>query len=420
MSDSSLSYRIRDTFTVRIDKKTFAMIFVTVLSYLVWLIAFPLFGPIMGNYLAGLRTLAIERGRVIQIFLLAMLVSAFGAGYLIDRLLKRIIFIWGSTLLASVLTYAFLGVSDFLVLLPVSLAMGVVAGVCPAAWGAFFADNSQPEDRGRIMGVSVAFSMPIAYLFLIARSSGVLASSSTEFIVIGTLYLITLLTFFLKPREKDEEIRSARRRGGASLKQTIFYSGPVFLFYIVAGVLFSIVFPTIQDNVSSGVFYLSWGIPFVVGAVVGGVLLDSMGRRFPTIVGLAITGVSLAVLSLIGIKDGFVSIIPLSVGFAIVTVFSFVIWADLAPVKSRGLYYGLGFGLIAGGLLVGLMGVGTSFGSVAVDKIKSYMLYSSVALFLCIPPLIQAEDALPKEVIEKRQMEEHLRRARRSMEKRDR
>jgi MFS family permease len=417
MSEGNFTDRLRDYFSVRIDRKIFLMIFVSTLGYLVWLIAFPLFGPIMGNYLSGLRTLAIERGRVIQIFLLAMLVSSFIAGYLVDKLLKRIVFIWGSALVASLLTYAFLGVNDFLILLPVSLAMGIVAGLSPVAWGAFFADNSQPEDRGKIMGASVALSMPIAYLFLVARSSGVLASSSTEIMVIGTLYLVTLLTFLLKPKEKDEEIRSARRRGGANLKQTIFYSGPVFLFYIVAGVLFSIVFPTIQDNVSSGVFYMSWGIPFIVGAVVGGVLLDSMGRRFPTIVGLAITGVSLAVLSLIGIKAGFLSIIPLSVGYGIVTVFSFVIWADLAPVKSRGLYYGLGFGLIAGGLLVGLMGVGTSFGSVAVDRIKSYMLYSSVALFLCIPPLIQAEDALPMEVIEKRQMEEHLKRARRSMEK---
>ena len=209
MSEGKFSDRLRDYFAVRIDRKIFLMVFVSVLGYLVWLIAFPLFGPIMGNYLSGMRTLAIERGRVIQIFLLAMLVSAFIAGYLVDKLLKRIVFIWGSALVASLLTYAFLGVNDFLILLPVSLAMGVVAGFSPVAWGAFFADNSQPEDRGKIMGASVALSMPIAYLFLIARSSGVLASSSTEIMVIGTLYLVTLLTFLLKPREKDETALTA-------------------------------------------------------------------------------------------------------------------------------------------------------------------------------------------------------------------
>ena len=233
----------------------------------------------------------------------------------------------------------------------------------------------------------------------------------------GSLSLVSLATVLLKPKEKTEEIRNARRRGGAGLKQVVFYSGPVFLFYIVVGVLLSIVFPTIQNNVSSTTFYLTWSVPFVFGSVVGGVLLDTMGRKFPMIVGLAITGVSLAALALIGIRNGFVIIIPLAVGYAIVTVSSFIIWADLAPTKSRGLHYGLGFGLMAGAMSLGLIGVGTTFGSVSVSQINSYMLYSSVAIFLCIPPLIQAEDALPQEVIEKRQMEEHLRRARRRMEK---
>ncbi len=417
MSDSSPLDRIRDTFTVRIDKKTFAMIFVTVLSYLIWLIIFPLFGPVMANYLGGMKVLAIEKGRVMQVFLLAMLVSSFATGYLIDKLVKRVIFIWASTLLASALTYILLFVDEFLVLFPVSLVLGLVAGVCPVAWGAFFADNSSPEDRGRIMGVSVALSMPIAYLFLVLSPSGVISASRTEFLVVGTLFLVSLATVLLKPQEKTEEIRKARRRGGASLKQTAFYSGPVFLFYIVVGVLLSIVFPTIQDNVSGWTFYLTWSVPFVFGSVIGGVLLDTMGRKFPMIVGLVITGVSLAILALIGIRNGFVSIIPLAVGYAMVTVSSFIIWADLAPTKSRGLYYGLGFGLMAGAMSLGLIGVGTTFGSVSVSQINSYMLYSSVAIFLCIPPLIQAEDALPKEVIEKRQMEEHLRRARRRMDK---
>jgi MFS family permease len=377
-----------------------------------------MFGPIMGGYLDNMRALAIERGRVIQVFLLGMLFSSFVTGYLIDRLLKRALFIWISTLLASILTFVFIWINDILFLFPVSLILGVVASMAPVAWGALLADYSSPEDRGRIMGISVAFSMPLAYIFLLLRSNGFFGESMNDVLVIGALLLLSLITIVLKPEDKSEEIQKARRRGGATLKQTLLYSGPVFLFYIVAGVLFSIVFPTIQDNVPSTVFYLSWGIPYVIGAVFGGIILDTRGRKFPTIIGLAITGVSLAILSLLGIKSGFISIITLSIGFAIVTVSTFVVWADLAPTKSRGLYYGLGFGLMAGGLLIGLMGVGTTFGSVSVREINTYMLYSSVALFLCIPPLIQAEDSLPKEIIERRQMEQHMRRARRVVEKR--
>jgi MFS family permease len=413
----SLTDRFRDFFTVRIDRKNFLMIFISILGYFVWLLAFPLFGPIMAHYFDGMRLLTIERGRVMQIFLLAMMVSSFVSGYIIDKLVRRVVFIWVSTLLASVLTYTFLVINDILLLFPASLILGLVSGVFPVALGAFFADNSSPEDRGRIMGVSIALSMPISYSFLVIQRSTINVTSDLEFLVIGSIFIITLLTILLKPQEKTDEIKKARRRGGAGTKQTIFYAVPVFLFFAVVGVLFSIVFPTIQDNVSSGIFYVTWGLPFVLGAIVGGVLLDSYGRKLPMIIGLAITGVSLAVLALMGLRNGFISILTLSFGFAIVTVSSLIIWADLAPINSRGLHYGLGFGLIAGAMALGLMGVGTIFGSVRVQDINRFMLYSSVALFLCIPPLIQAEDALPREIIERRQMEEHLKRARRQLDK---
>ena len=301
MSDYSFLDQIKDYFSVSIDRKSFLMIFISVVGYLVWFLAFPLFGPVMRSYLDGMRTLAIERGRVIQIFLLGMLIFSFVTGYVLDKVLRRTLFIWVSTLIASIITYAFLFVNDILLLFPVSLVLGIVASVSPVAWGALLADYSVPEDRGRIMGASVAFTMPIAYLFFLFKANGTSSSANTSIIVVGTFLLITLATILLRPEEKTEEIKKARRRGGATLKQTFFYAGPVFLFYIVAGVLFSVVFPTIQDNVSSIAFYLTWGIPFIVGAVFGGVILDSRGRKFPMIIGLAITGVSLAVLSLLGI-----------------------------------------------------------------------------------------------------------------------
>jgi MFS family permease len=180
----------------------------------------------------------------------------------------------------------------------------------------------------------------------------------------------------------------------------------------VVGVLLSIVFPTLQDNISKNTFYITWAIPTFFGAIVGGSLLDSRGRKFPMILGLAVTGVSLAVLGILGIRTGFVSIIALAGGYTIVVISSFIIWADLAPMKSRGFHYGLGFSLISIALLLGLVVSGTTFGSVSETQLKRFMFFSAVALFLCIPPLIVAEDALPKEIIEKRQMEEHLKKAR--------
>ena len=411
-SSNFIRDKVEAFFSIRLERKDFILIFVSIAGYLTWLLAFPLFGPIMANYLGGMRALAIEKGRVIQIFLALMSVSSLSSGYLIDKTGKRLIFLWGSTLVASLISLAFLMVNDILLVFPIAAILGVVAGFAPTAWGTIFADHTAPEDRGRVMGMAVAVSMPIVYSFLFLDSVNIGGISQLGLPIIGVLYLLTLLTVLLKPVDKEIDERAARRSRGAGQRQIILYAAPLFLFYIVVGVMLSIVFPTIQDNINKDTFYILWAIPTFLGALVGGSLLDSRGRKFPMILGLATTGVSLAVLGILGIKIGFVSIITLAGGFTIVVISSFIVWADLAPMKSRGIHYGLGFALIFLALLLGLVVSGTTFGSVSETLLKRFMFFSAVALFLCIPPLIVAEDALPKEIIEKRQMEEHLKKAR--------
>jgi MFS family permease len=414
-SNNFIRDKIEDFFAIRLDRKEFILLFVSIAGYLTWLLAFPLFGPIMANYLGAMRALAIEKGRVIQIFLAFMSVSSLSSGYMIDKTGKRLIFLWASTVVASILSLAFLFVNDILLVFPIAVVLGIVAGYAPTAWGTIFADHTAPEDRGRVMGMAVAVSMPIVYSFLFLDSINIGGLTQLGLPIIGVLYLLTLLTVLLKPVDKEIDERAARRSRGAGQRQIILYSAPLFLFYIVVGVMLSIVFPTLQANVDLKLFYIIWAIPTFLGALIAGSLLDSRGRKFPMILGLATTGVSLAILGILGINVGFVSMITLAGGFTIVVVSSFIIWADLAPMKSRGFHYGIGFALISLAMLLGLLVSGTTFGSVSETLLKRFMFFSAVALFLCIPPLIVAEDALPKEIIEKRQMEEHLKKARERM-----
>ena len=89
-------------------------------------------------------------------------------------------------------------------------------------------------------------------------------------------------------------------------------------------------------------------------------------------------------------------------------VSSYIIWADIAPENSGATFYGLGFALINTAQLVGLILAGTHFGGVSIGQINIYMIFASVALFICIPPLILAEEVLPRSLIEKRQLMEYL------------
>jgi len=394
-------------FKLRIDKPTFAILSIFITVYLTWLLAFPQFGPIIAGYFDGFKALSIDKGKWIMLFLASMIASNLASGFLVDKTRKRVIFILVSTLIASALTFSFVWLNIDAIFL-FSILLGLAAGLSPVAWGAYFADHTLPEDRGRIMGISIGLAIPSAQLFLVLGSLKIGVTANLEMLIVGSWLLITFLALAFRPKEKTEEIASSKVRRGPTPKQITLYAIPIFLFYLVAGILLSIVFPTIQNNIGNEIFYLIWAIPFIFGAIFAGIQLDLRGRKFPTIVGLAITGVSLAVLGIMGLNSGYICIIPLAIGYSFVAISSFVIWADLAPARSRGLFYGAGLGLMASAQMLGLILTGTSFGMASASQINAYMLFSSVALFLCIPPLLLAEEALPKELIEKRQLLDYL------------
>jgi MFS family permease len=394
-------------FQLRIDKSTLAVISILLIVYLTWLFAFPQFGPILKEFFNRFEALSIDKGKWIMLFFAALSFSSLATGYILDKTNKRIIPILIATPIVSLLTISFLWLkfdSAFLFAIP----LGLAAGVIPVALGAYFADHTLPEDRGRIMGISIGVTMLISQIFLVTGPINIGSTLNIEIIIIGSWLLLAFVTLGFKPKEKIQEPSALKPRKGPPTKQVVLYAIPVFLFYLVAGILLSIVFPTIQYQISSSSFYLIWAIPSMIGAIFAGIQFDFRGRKFPTIIGLAITGVSVAILGIIGVSLAYLILIPLAIGFSFVTVSSLIIWADLAPARSRGLFYGIGFALITASQMVGLILAGTRFGSASTSQINAYMLFSSIALFLCIPPLLLAEEALPKELIEKRQLADYL------------
>jgi MFS family permease len=393
-------------FKLRINKKTLATLLIFIIAFLVWFFAFPQFGPILSEFFNSFNALSIDKGKWVLLFLASMTASVIGTGFLVDKALKKVLMIVLITPVISILTVAFLLVnfeSSFLF----AVLLGFAAGVSPVAIGAYFADHTSPEDRGRIVGMAIGATLLISQVFLLIGPLDIGYISNANILIIVIVLLITFVGLAFRPRETSQDT-STKARKGPPPKQIALYAIPIFLFYVVAGILFSIVFPTIQDHINTSVFYLIWAIPYMIGAVFAGVQLDIRGRKFPTILGLAITGVSVAFVGILGVNWGYLFIIPLAVGFSFVSITSLIVWADLASAKSRGKYYGIGFGLITAAQMVGLILSGVSFGSSSAAQISLYTLFASIALFLCIPPLFLAEEALPKELIEKRQLLDYL------------
>ena len=394
-------------FKLRISKRTFTALLIFIIAFLSWFFAFPQFGPILSEFFSKFQALGIDKGKWVMLFFASMTASAIGSGFLVDKTLKKILMIAIFTPIITGLTLAFLWL-NFDTSFLFAIILGLTAGVSPVAIGAYFADQTPPEDRGRIVGIAIGATLLISQIFLLTGPISIASITNTELIIIAIVLLLTFVGLTFRPKEKTQETPVTKRRKGPPPKQITLYAIPIFLFYVVAGILFSMVFPTIQNHVSNSIFYLIWVIPFVIGAAIAGVQLDTRGRKFPTILGLAITGVSLAVFGILGVNWGYLCIVPLAVGYSFVAITSIVVWADLAPANSRGKYYGLGFGLIAAAQMIGLILSGVNFGIASSTQIGSYMLFASIALFLCIPPLFLADEALPKELIEKRQLLDYL------------
>jgi len=394
-------------FRLRITKSNLAILLISIIVYLTWLFAFPLFGPILNSYFNGMQALSIEKGKWILLFLASMITSNLITGYVIDKTSKQVLFSLGSAVITSALTLVFITI-NFNDVYTFSILIGLAAGISPVAWGAYFTDKVSPEERGRVMGIAVGVMMPIAYLFIISDLFEFLSSIENKLLIIGIWLIITFLTLAFRSKEKTEEAKTVKKRKSPKLKKIALYALPMFLFYLVSGILMSMVFPTLLDSVSTEIVYLIWALPFILGAIIGGIQLDLRGRKFPTMVGLAITGVSLAIFGILKINIGYIFIIPLAIGYAFVVVSSYIIWADLAPEKSGGTFYGFGFAIINGAQMIGLIIAGTSFGSVSSSQINLYMFFSAIALFICIPLLILAEESLPRSLIEKRQLLDYL------------
>ncbi|MEJ2242564.1 MAG: hypothetical protein P8Y18_10555 [Candidatus Bathyarchaeota archaeon] len=392
-------------FKLRTSKSILAIVIIAILIYLSWLFAFPQFGPILTSYLNGIRALSIEKGKWVLLFIASMTASNLITGLALKKTTKRIPIIIAASVLISLFTLIFW--LNYMDMYLIAIPLGLAAGISPVAWGTYFTENVTPEERGRVAGIAIGLSMPIAQLFVITEPFDLFSTAENKVLIIGILILISFI--LLAFRSKNENItKKPKKSKGHPPKQIILYAIPVFLFSLVSGILLSIVFPTILGNISSGIFYIIWAIPVLIGAIIAGTQLDLRGRKFPTMVGLAITGISIALLAILNINTGYLFIIPLAIGFSFVLITSYIIWADVAPENAGSIFYGLGFALINSGIMLGLILTGTHFGSVSSAQINSYSLLAAILLFVSIPPLILAEEALPKALIEKRQLMEYL------------
>ena len=340
------------------------------------------------------------------VFLGFLILSAVGGSFLSTRFKQRnFLFFW---MVFGLLVTAFMVFSQYLGLIfffMISMLLGFSVGLGFPSALAFISDSTVIEERARVSGIVIF----MAFLIAIPVSAVALAFSFGLTLVILLCAVRAIGFFALSLDSCDTKTIKEQSKGNIRVgKDFISYLFPWLLFSLTGGVI-SLVWSGLPQSIFGNAITIGTELHFLGWAIFGllsGLMADRFGRKQPIIIGLALLGVSFAILGLVTT--------PLSV--IIYFVFSGVAWGflftvyiavlgDLAFPGSRERVYAFG-GIVP--LIVGL-----SFSAISVEagfSAPAATLSSvlSILLFVSILPILRASETLPKKKMRSRQMKEHL------------
>jgi hypothetical protein len=283
--------------------------------------------------------------------------------------------------------------------------VGVFFGIGELVFFAYFCKLTVPEERGRIGGFVAFISLPLYFLI------GVGLAGTLDFLGTAVLSLIlilgTIAVTLLRP--KVEVLTSKKDMAGNT------YERRVVILYSIPWIVFSLINATLAGNISSYIsqqvssyFYLSLLvlqlIAGVFGALIGGVIADLFGRRLPLAFSLTLYGIGSA---LAGLTQNYAVyyFVYIASGLSwgiLLTMYSFVVWGDLANEKNYFKMYAIGLTTFFSATGVGLL---TQLSQI---PLIASSLASCMLIFISNIPVILAPELLPSDFREKIKLKLHM------------
>jgi MFS family permease len=167
---------------------------------------------------------------------------------------------------------------------------------------------------------------------------------------------------------------------------------------------------TIIQSIMTGIF-----------AIIGGFLLDSIGRKRIAISGFVLLGIDSATLGLFSNKiwaNYFSAAVDgVAWGF-LLAIFIVTIWGDLSKNAKSSKYYAIGVAPFFVSKLLGLT-VGIPMSSFILNIAGQNGLFSFLAffLFIAVLPLVYAPETLPEKTMKDRELKSYAEKAQKIKEK---
>ncbi len=315
----------------------------------------------------------------------------------------------------SSLTIIFVNPSDMGQVSIAGLLIGASLGLgMPACMGRY-ADSIPVESRGRVSGITLFVSGIGIVVFSIAGISDPLILG----VVLATWRLIGLVLFLIV---KVPQSPLLAKKSASKYKH--IFSQHSFILYLIPWVMFSLINylvapsrPNIEVNDAGNLALIQTGFMGIF-ALIGGFLIDSMGRKRIAVTGFILLGLGTAVL---GISSSSMPILYFNAivdgiawGFLLV-LFILTVWGDLSYTESSDKYYALGVMPFFISKFLDLT-VG-SYIYANLNNSPALFSFGAFFLFIAVLPLIYAPETLPEKVTQKKMIDSYVEKAKKEAEK---
>jgi MFS family permease len=336
--------------------------------------------------------------------------SALIGAYLISKIKRRIPFLYFWMLLGVISSLMPLVISVNISV--ISLLFGISFGLgMPVCFG-YYANSTETEKRAFTGGV-ILFINGIATVLLAFLLS---LSFIAETLVLAAWRTAGLVIFFLlKPKEKDK---------GKVLPFVKILTQRSFLSYFLPWIMFSLInylslpvqFKILGED---AVRYLGYIESVLINcfAIVGGFLLDAIGRKKVVVIGFVILGIGYSILGIYpkNLLSWYLYTIIDGIACGIFyTAFIFTLWGDISNGFLSDKYYALG------GIPFFLSNfIRFVLAPYIANAISDHALFSFTAffMFLAVVPLMFAPETLPEKKLRERELRQYIEKAKKIKEK---
>jgi MFS family permease len=340
------------------------------------------------------------------IHFVALVLSAFVGAKIARRINRtRFLTLWMALNAVLSLTLFGLNYTNFILTITLVSLYGISFGLGMPMCISGYSDALPVENRGRTSGLIMLITGVGIFAF---------AAAPLNFFEIGialSIWRLSSLAIFLAVRSP---LKTDVKKGNPSFKNVV--SQRSFLAYFVPWLLFSFVnflvpLQPVAGYEPSNTILLIQTVFLAIFSVIGGYLLDSIGRKRIAIAGFIMLGLAAAARGIdsTGMLSAYFSAVFEGAAWGLLLVlFILTLWGDLSDIYPSVKYYAIGATPFFISMFIGL-----TFSNQIESALPASSLFPFAAffLFIAVLPLFYATETLPEAIMKGRDLKSYTEKA---------